>query len=193
MVAHKWLLFMPQLPSSPSSLRVLVWRRVRAAGATGLQNGVWVFPYTPEHERTVRDLLAEIEPQGGSGVMFVATPLGHGVQESIIERFRADRDQEYTEFCERCHDFLAEIDKETRAENLTFAELEENEQDLHKLEGWLRKIQARDAFRGPKDGEASAALDECRQALLAFANSIYIREGLDPRDGDPDITTPRAK
>ena len=39
-----WLVFIPQLPSSPSSLRVLVWRRMRTAGAAALQQGVWVLP-----------------------------------------------------------------------------------------------------------------------------------------------------
>ncbi len=161
-----------------------MWRRVRAEGATGLQNGVWVLPRTPAHERTLRDLLAEIEGQGGTGTLFVATPLDPEVEGTLIERFRAHRDQEYTEVLGRCRDFLAEIDKETRADNLTFAELEENEQDLHKLEVWLGKIQARDAFGGHRAEEASAALAGCREALLTFANSIYVREGLDPKEGD---------
>ncbi len=157
---------------------------MRAEGATGLQNGVWVFPRTLEHERTLRDLLTEIEGQGGTGVLFLATPLDPQVEGSLIERFRADRDQEYTEVLGRCRDFLAEIDKETSADNLTFAELEENEQDLHKLEVWLGKIQVRDSFGGHKAQEAAEALAGCRQALVTFANSIYVREGLDPKEGE---------
>ena len=52
-----WLVFIPQLPSSPSSLRVLVWRRMRTAGAAALQQGVWVLPQTPEHEQFLREVL----------------------------------------------------------------------------------------------------------------------------------------
>ena len=125
-----WLVFIPQLPSSPSSLRVLVWRRMRVAGAAALQQGVWVLPQTPEHEQLLRDVLLEAQQQGGNGILMVATPLDTDRASEVVERFGVDRDQEYREFGVRCRDFLAEIAKETDAHNLTFAALEENEQDL---------------------------------------------------------------
>jgi hypothetical protein len=130
-MANEWLLFLPQLPSSPSSLRVLVWRRMRAVGATGLQNGVWVLPRRAEHERFLQDLVSEIMPQGGQGFIFSAAALESALDSTIVEQFRTDRDQEYAEFCERCGDFLREIEKETGISKFTFAELEENEQDLN--------------------------------------------------------------
>ena len=110
---QQWLLFLPQLPSSPSSLRVLVWRRLRTSGAAALQNGVWVLPNTPESEQLLRDLLKEINFQSGSGYLLTASPLDAVQNEEILERCRADRDLEYSEFCERCNDFLSEIKKET--------------------------------------------------------------------------------
>jgi hypothetical protein len=173
-----WLVFIPHLPSSPSSLRVLVWRRMRAAGATTLQQGVWVLPQSPEHERFLQDVLAEAQEQGGSGILLAATGLDSGAQAKIEERFRSDRDREYLEFCGRCRDFLAEISKETEAGNLTFAELEENEHDLQKLQDWLEKIRARDFFGTPQARAAADALEACERALSSFANAIYAREGL---------------
>jgi len=173
-----WLVFIPQLPASPSSLRVLVWRRMRAAGAAALQQGVWVLPQTPEHERFLRDLLREAQQQGGSGILMVATPLDADRTAEVVERFRADRDQEYREFGVQCRDFLAEIAKETAACNLTFAALEENEHDLQKLYSWLEKIRARDFFGAPEACAAAEALEACERALQGFAEAIYAREGL---------------
>lgn len=173
-----WLLFLPQLPSSPSSLRVLVWRRLRASGAAAMQNGVWVLPNTAESEQLLRDLLSEIQGQGGIGYLLTASPLDLAQNEEILERFRADRDQEYREFCERCNDFLAEIKKETTHEKFTFAELEENEDDLHKLTGWLRKIRTRDFFKGHQAPRAATMLTECQEVLKNFASAVYTQEGL---------------
>jgi hypothetical protein len=173
-----WLVFIPQLPASPSSLRVLVWRRMRAAGAAALQQGVWGLPQTPEHERFLHDVLMEVQKQGGSGILLVATPLDADRASEIVERFRADRDQEYLEFGVRCRDFLAEIAKETAARNLTFAALEENEHDLQKLHNWLGKIRARDFFGAPQAHAAAEALAACESALHGFAEAIYAREGL---------------
>jgi hypothetical protein len=182
MSQERWLLFLPQLPSVPSSLRVAVWRRLRAWGATGLQNGVWVLPFDPKNVRLLEELLGEVKAQGGSGLLMQASPLDATFNEEIVERFRADRDQEYSEFCERGIALLAELAKETQRHKLTFAELEENEQDLHKLTGWLEKITARDYFGASQAGQARSTLVECQQALAAFAQAIYQQEGLATED-----------
>lgn len=186
MIPREWLLFLPQLPSSPSSLRVQVWRRLRAAGALGVQHGVWVLPHTPAHAQTFHALLAEVTPQGGSGLLFVARPLDPALPADIVARFQAERRQDYAEFQGRCRDFLAEIAKETGQRNYTFAELEENEQDLHKLGGWLNKIRARDCFPGEQAEEAGQALAGCRQTLETFARAVYIAAGLAPADEGED-------
>jgi DNA-binding transcriptional regulator PaaX len=177
-MVQSWLIFIPQLPSSPSSLRVLVWRRMRAAGAVALQQGVWVLPQTPEHEQFLRDVVREAQQQGGSGTLMVATPLDADRAAEVVERFCVDRNQEYQEFGGQCHDFLAEIAKETAARNLSFAALEENEHDLQKLHTWLEKIRARDFFGASHARAAADALAACARALHDFAEAIYAREGL---------------
>lgn len=184
MEKQDWLLFLPQLPASPSSLRVLVWRRTRAAGAVGLQSGVWVLPRRPEQEQFLLDLVREVERQGGTASVFAAAPLDPALAARIIEQSRADRDREYDEFCERCEAMLAELDRETDRQKFTFAELEENEHDLQKLVSWLAKIAARDFFRAPRSAAARAALERCQQRLASFARTLYAREGLAPGDAD---------
>lgn len=180
MATAEWLLFLPQLPSSPSSLRVHVWRRLRAAGALGLQHGVWVLPYTAEHERTFRALVAAVTPQGGTGLIFVATALDPALPADIVGGFQAERAQDYAEFQGRCRDFLAEIEKETSSRNFAFAGLEENEQDLHKLTGWLARIRARDFFKGEQAEQADSALAGCQRTLEIFAEAVYAEAGLTP-------------
>jgi len=51
-----WILFLSQLPTNPSSLRVTVWRKMRANGALGLQNGVWMLPDRSEQIHFLQDL-----------------------------------------------------------------------------------------------------------------------------------------
>ncbi|HEX9013956.1 MAG TPA: Chromate resistance protein ChrB, partial [Anaerolineaceae bacterium] len=71
----KWLIFLSQLPAVPSSLRVSVWRKLRAAGALGLQNGVWLLPHDPERVKFLEDLLVAVQAQGAAGQIFSAVPL----------------------------------------------------------------------------------------------------------------------
>lgn len=168
-----WLLFLSQLPATPSSLRVNVWRKLRAAGALGLQNGVWVLPDQPEREKFLEDLLSSIQSKGAGGQIFRVSSLSKAVEQDILNRFRIDRDEEYTEFLERTGEFLAEIEKESAKQKFTFAELEENEQDYLRLSGWLKKIRKRGFAASGKASEADNALEDCRRALEVFSSAVY--------------------
>ncbi len=178
----EWFLFTSQLPASPSSLRVMVWRRMKAAGALSLQNGVWVLPRTKEQERVVQELLAYLEEQGAQGQSFVATALSKAVENDLLKRFRDQRDEEYAELIERCEGLLGELAKETKKKKFTFAELEENEDDFRKLEDWLARIKTRDHVGGEHAPEAVRMLETCREALETFANSVYAQEQVTSND-----------
>jgi len=178
----EWLLFTSQLPVAPSSLRVMVWRRMKAAGAIGLQNGVWVLPRTKEQERFVQELLAYIQEQGGGSQSFIATPLNPTVEDDLLQRVKVQRGEEYAELRERCQDMLKELEKETRKKKFTFAELEENEEELKKLESWLVKIEARDPVGGKQAEETKRQIEACKTALKEFASRVYAQDGLASED-----------
>jgi hypothetical protein len=194
----RWVLLVPQVPAVPSSARVHLWRHLRAAGALSVQNGVWVLPATAAHEQTLRDELALIVRQGGTGLLFraqtLAQALGGDLGSDLVGRFRAERDQEYAEVCERCQALRDELARETQAGKQAFAELEENEHDLAKLERWLAQIQARDFFSASLASSALAALAACREDLATFTAAVYQREGLmDSMDSTYTPDTPDTK
>jgi hypothetical protein len=170
---HEWLLFLAQLPSTPSSLRVNVWRRLRETGSISLQNGVWVLPRSAENSTFLERLLAFVRQSGAGGQIFRVLGLDQAVDGDVIARFKAERTQEFDEFLEQCEVFIGELDKETRRQKFTFTELEENEQNLQRLRKWITKIQKRDFFKTNKSQEAIAAYQGCKQMLDAFTRQVY--------------------
>jgi hypothetical protein len=173
-----WLLLLAQLPRTPSSARVALWRRLRAVGATTVVNGAWMLPDTAEHAEFLGKLQEGIREQGGTGFLLNVKPSPPDMNEAIIQRFRIDRSREYDEFTERCAALLAEIDKEEKAGKHTFAEMEESEQDLEKLARWLAKIQARDFFPDDRWTQSADLLARCRSTLESFSQAVYAAEGV---------------
>jgi len=176
--ASGWLLLLSQLPKTPSSARVALWRRLRAAGATTMVNSAWVLTNTESHAELFEQLRDGILRQGGTAFVLAFQATSPDVTEAIVQRFRADRTQEYDEFTERCSALLDEITREGKAGKHTFAELEEDEQDLEKLARWLAKIQERDFFPDESGQRSSTLLARCRSAVEAFSQAVYTAEGL---------------
>ena len=173
-----WLLLLVQLPSTPSRVRVALWRRLRTVGATMMVNGAWVLPDTASHAGIFAQMKDNIIDQHGTGFVLGVPSFPPEVSETVVQRFRADRAREYDEFAERCAALLDEIGKETRAGKYTFAEMEESEQDLDKLTRWLTKIQARDFFPDQRGQQAAAQMARCRSALDDFSQAVYLAEGV---------------
>jgi len=171
-----WLLLLTQLPSSASTPRVALWRRLRAAGATTLVTSVWVLPPTAPHAELLERLRDELFRQGGTGFVLSVPASAADLNEAIVSHFRADRGREYDEFGERCAALLDEIGKEGAAGKYIFAELEESEQDLDKLARWLAKIQVRDFFPDGRGQAAAAMLARCQTAVEGFSQSVYEAE-----------------
>jgi hypothetical protein len=182
-ISRAWVLFLVQLPSSPSSARVALWRRLNAIGAAGILNGSWVLPHTAAHVQFFEQLQETVRKQGGKAFVLTVSELSPDTAAMIVEQFRADRGREYDEFAERCDAFLAEISKETRAGKFTFAELEEGEQDLEKLVRWLTKIQARDFIPDERGRQSDGLLERCRRALEGFSRAVYAAEEVEAPPG----------
>jgi hypothetical protein len=178
---YPWLLFCPQLPSTPSSPRVMIWRKMRSAGAMGLDNGLWILPETDASKKILQEIRIYIENQGGNSKTFLASAFDEVTESEILERFQDDRREEYHEIKEQCLDFLAEIDKEIGRKNFSFAEYEENEQDLVKLEAWFVKVKQRDFLNCDQAAEAAEGLENCRLALQRFATEVFNHEKLGNR------------
>ena len=166
-----WFVLVYKLPADPTRLRASVWRKLKAAGAVYLQNGVAALPEDAAGERAMRGAAQEVREFGGTAHLLRGEAVGD--EAALVGTFGEARDAEYAEVLSKCRDFHAELEKERAAGKFTFAELEENEEDLAKLWVWLRKVELRDRFGAPLAPEARAAVLACREDLEAFAASVY--------------------
>lgn len=115
----------------------------------------------------------DILEMDGESVILETVAFDRVQENKVVARFKADRDEEYREFLDKCKDFEAEIAKETAANHFTYAELEENDVDLKKLHSWLEKIRKLDFYGANLAVEAQQQLGTCEALLDAYAQRVF--------------------
>lgn len=172
-MSNVWLLLTYKVPAEPAARRIALWRKLKGMGAVYLQNGVCLLPKTDDHIRKLKMIENDAADMGGEAVLLETGALDRNQEEKILVRFKADRDEQYREYVQKCADFDAEIAKETAAKHFTYAELEENDVDLKKLQGWLDKIKKLDFYGAPMAAEAAERLKSCEALLDAYAKRVF--------------------
>ena len=172
-----WLLLTYKVPAEPSAKRIAIWRKLKGMGAVYLQNGVCVLPKTDDHIRRLKMVENDIDGAKGESVILETVALDRGQEDKVIARFKAERDEAYAEFIDKCDDFEREVAKEIAADHYSYAELEENDVDLKKLQGWLEKIGKLDFYRAARAEEAQMRLKGCEAVLDDYARRVFDAKG----------------
>ncbi|MFB9979246.1 Chromate resistance protein ChrB [Mesorhizobium kowhaii] len=173
MIVPTWLLLTYKVPPEPATKRVALWRRLKSMGAIYLQNGVCLLPKTDDHVRRLKMLENDVSEMGGESVILETIALDRAQEDKVVSRFKADRDDQYREFLGRCADFETEIAKEIAINKFTYAELEEEDTDLKKLQGWLAKIKKLDFYDATLASEATERLRGCEVLLDSYAQRVF--------------------
>jgi len=94
-VAKRWLVFVHQLPSKPSNIRVRVWRRLQQIGALVIKQAVYVLPDSSEAREDFEWLKTEIEGVGGQASILSAEHIDGAADVAVVEEFRRARQEDY--------------------------------------------------------------------------------------------------
>ena len=86
-----WLVLMVSMPPHPSSLRVRVWRKLRALGAVALKKSVYLLPFTPENLEHFQWLSQEVPKGGGDATLLKVDQIENMTRADVIRRFQEAR------------------------------------------------------------------------------------------------------
>lgn len=92
---RRWLLFVHQLPSTPSNLRVRTWRRLQQLGAIPIKQAVHVLPDGPGAREDYEWLKEEVKAAGGDASVFVATHVDAWSDDALVAAFRRSGQEAY--------------------------------------------------------------------------------------------------
>jgi hypothetical protein len=97
---RRWLLFIHQLPSQPSNLRVMTWRRLQQIGAIPLKQAVYALPDTADAREDFEWLKTEVKAAGGDATVFAADHVDAWSDDALVDEFRRTRQETYGELAQ---------------------------------------------------------------------------------------------
>lgn len=112
--ARRWLLFIHQLPSNPSNLRVRTWRRLQQLGAIPIKQAVYVLPDTPGAREDFEWLKAEVKGTGGDASVFAADNVDAWSDDALVDEFRRSRQDAYGALAQDVEQALKRADRPRR-------------------------------------------------------------------------------
>lgn len=174
-MSTNFLTFTYKIPSEPSKNRVYVWRIIKDLGGIYLQHGVALFPYQENLYEILQNLREEVNSLGGKSTLGQLNFINEEDEKNIILEFKQQVNEEYNEFQENCQRLIYELDRETENEKFKFSELEENEEELKKLQRWYDKITKRDYFNSEGKDKAEEVFEKAKVRLQEYSDEVYKR------------------
>jgi hypothetical protein len=176
----EWVLVAYRAPAEPSTARVAAWRRLHRLGGLYIGSSVCLIPRALARDGTLDRVAEGVRAAGGTFDVLVVQVFAEEAQATLAGRYNAARDAEYAEVVERAEALQAELEREGKRGKFTFAEVEENEADLAKLERWLRTVAGRDLLGAPGRAAAETAVGAAADAVRRFAERAAEMEGEAP-------------
>ena len=162
--ARRWLLFVHQLPASPSNLRVRTWRRLQQLGAVPVKQAVYVLPDTPSSREDFAWLTAEVKSAGGEATFFAAESVDKWSDDAIVEVFRRDRQERYAALTTEIEEILGRISTPRRRRGTRAPAVE------RRADGFRQRLTALELI----DFFGSAGRDRVRQILTRLEDQTRV-------------------
>ena len=178
MARHKFLQLIYRMPTKPTAGRVAVWRSLKKAGAVYLQDSACVLPDTDEIRAELDPVLKRIDESDGSYHLLPLAELPEEEDAKLVQLFVDQTTKHYAEIVEDCEvNFVKEIEFENFRENFTYEEAEEIRMEYEKICTWFDRVQERDWFGAPNEGEAREWLRRCEGLLDEFEAKVFELQG----------------
>jgi len=154
--APAWLLLVTNLPGRNPTLRMRIWRALKAAGAGLLRDGAYVLPNGERSREVLDEQGAEIKAAGGFVQVLSFDAESAEQNAELVALF--DRTEEYAEAIERLESLKGELAKLAEPEG---------RQRLAGITREVAAIVARDFFPGEPRKQMEGALADAERAFNA--------------------------
>lgn len=156
----QWLVLLVALPPHPSSVRVRVWRKLRALGAVALKKSVYILPFSAENLEQFQWLTQEIQREHGEATLLKVDQIENMTRADVVRRFQEAREQDYAALAAGYRKIAQRLDRAAAARGGTRAR-----DELARLAREVERVREIDFFDAP-GGEEVKRLRETIEMRL---------------------------
>lgn len=116
MAKTEWIALSYSVPTSPSKIRVFVWRRLRAIEAQALRPGMAILPNTGKNLAAFESLAEKIREFGGDATLIEMNFVSHSENADMRLRFSQARADSLKETIGECDELVDKFEHSDSAE-----------------------------------------------------------------------------
>ncbi len=179
--ARRWLLLVYQVPGTPSSLRVKVWRRLQGVGALAVRNSAYLLPESAQAREDLEWIRSEIAALGGQATVFAADTIEQRSAREIVAAFAAARKGDYRRLLQRARALVRRVGAARGGERrpqLAAA--------LRRLAGEARALEERTYFAPPEQAAV-------RELLAELESGVHRPAPPEPGAAAPEVAPARLR
>ena len=142
-------------------------------GAIYPQMSICIIPDEKENRKNL-ERMENIIKNDGRLMKIHGISITENDQNRILHIFRVERDKQYDEILEECHEYIDEINLNIKNKKTTQEEVEEMEEALDGLRRWLVRVKSVDWVARPAAAiRVEKLLVECQDLLHNFTDASH--------------------
>lgn len=183
MQSEKWILLLYELPTTKSSERVSLWRRLKKFGALSLKTSAYLLPDTPTHLERFQWLAQQIRDGDGEATLIRVSEIENLSTEAVTALFNEARAADYQELISSLNEVLKQ-NRKRKSE--TF------QSGLDRFRARFAELREIDFFDSPRAHDVETLLQRAAN-LHARAKGSERRLSAKDYNGTTWLTRPRPE
>ncbi len=151
----KWILLLYELPTTKSSERVNLWRRLKKFGALSLKTSAYLLPDSPGHLERFQWLAQQIRDGGGEATLIRVSEIENLSAGAVIALFNEARASDYQELISSLRELLKH-NRKRRSESFST--------ELEKLRARFGELREIDFFDSPRAHDVETLLQSAEKS-----------------------------
>ena len=172
----KWIILIIKSVNVSSRDRMFIWRNIKNTGAVSLSHSVYLLHDTEENRLITANIVRIVRDRNGEVLQFFADSFNEE-QEQVLNKLIAEEIAgEIKDFSKECEDFIYDVSERISNKKFIVTELEELNDDLHKLDKWRIKLIQKHSPGTMNIGILNKEIGKCKERLNEFEEKVLRKD-----------------